>query len=373
MPFKLLFHLQWTVSLLFGMIFTHSVSALTVDFSITPSNSGPAPLFVTLSVNNNSSLSPGFSISGYQWQVTGPETIQVPGRTGVVVELKRVGEYTIKLTMTEYALQKEEPKVVNGQTVIETFQVTRTDCATKRVVVYSQGSVPPSPTPVTDKGCQTSETRVSVGQEVVVVDTGDTGDNGDTGDTGDTGDIGDTGDTGNDNSAIGQLIGGGGQNNPTIEQPSEQPVSNFPLLGEALGAKFYGEVNNGGSLPNGSSFGSTEEVNVTVDLKVAPEHVGQQGDILVAVEYFLQGSQLGEFYFKTESTAFPFVRWNLETAMTPAQSSVILSDIHNIPVFSGHFQNLPGKYNIYCGYSLQNGAVFVHNYPTIPLTFTVTP
>jgi len=339
MQLKLLFRLQWAVSLLFGMIFTHSVSALTVDFSTTPS-SGQAPLFVTLSVRNMASPSPGFSISGsgYQWLVTGPETIPVSGRTDMVVELKKVGEYTIKLTMTEYALQKEEPKVVNGQTVVETFQITKTDCATKRVQV---GNVPS--TPVTDKGCQATEDRKKVGQEVV-----------------DSGDTGNTGDSGN---PIDELIGGG----------QTEPTSIYPLLGEAGGATFYGGVDKGGILPNGSSFVSIAAVNVTVDLKVAPEHVGQQGDILVVVEYFPVGSELGEFYFKTESTAFPFVRWDLVSAMTPIQSSVTLSDIHNIQVFSGHFQNLPGKYNIYFGYSLQNGAIFVHNFPGFPLTFNVTP
>jgi PKD repeat protein len=121
---RILFYAQWWSSLLLYIIFSHSVSALTVDFSITPSSSGPAPLFVTLSVNNNASLSPGFSISGYQWEITGPETIQVPGRTGVTVELKKVGEYSITLTMTEYD-PNTSPRVTNMGTKTKTVTVLR--------------------------------------------------------------------------------------------------------------------------------------------------------------------------------------------------------------------------------------------------------
>ncbi|EDN66116.1 hypothetical protein BGP_3600 [Beggiatoa sp. PS] len=121
---------------------------------------------------------------------------------------------------------------------------------------------------------------------------------------------------------------------------------------------------------------------------MAQEHVGQQGDILVAVEYFPSGNAvnyfpavgvLGEFYFKTKSTAFPFVRWDVNSTsplpMIPYRSSVPLEAMHNIPVFSGNFQNLPGTYKIYFGYRFQQNEVpvFVHNFPEYPLIFTVTP
>ncbi|EDN70392.1 surface layer protein [Beggiatoa sp. PS] len=140
MQLNMLFRLRWAVSLLLGMIFTHSVSALIVDFSTTPS-SGPAPLFVTLSVRNRASPSPGFYINGFQWEVTGPETIQLPGTSDIVVELKQVGEYIIKLTLTEFALQ------VDPNTGIASIPVTNTGTKTKTVTVLSPVSEPTTSTP----------------------------------------------------------------------------------------------------------------------------------------------------------------------------------------------------------------------------------
>ncbi|EDN66115.1 hypothetical protein BGP_3599 [Beggiatoa sp. PS] len=114
----------------------------------------------------------------------------MPWNTQTKIWLETRGQYTIKLTLTEFAEEKGKPKVVNGQTIVEYFEVTKTDCATKMVIVYPQGS-PSTPTPV-DKGCQATEDRKKVGQEVV--------DSGDTVDTVDTGD-----------DPIGDLIGGEGR------------------------------------------------------------------------------------------------------------------------------------------------------------------
>jgi len=137
---SILFHAQWWASLLLYTIFSHSVSALIVDFSTTPS-SGPVPLFVTLSVYNKASPSPGFYLNNFQWEVTGPETIQVPGIPDVVIPLKKEGEYTIKLTLTEFALQ------VDPNTGIASIPVTNTDFKTKTVTVLPVGSEPTTQTP----------------------------------------------------------------------------------------------------------------------------------------------------------------------------------------------------------------------------------
>lgn len=354
------------ISLFLYVMCIHSVSAFqSVDFSISPSSGSAAPLFVTISTRNLVVPLPGFVISGYKWQVSGPETKNLAGVAEQVVQLNRTGTYAITLTVTEFGLEEDGPKDVNGKQVIETFQTTRTGCATKTVTVGN-------PTTPTTNACEETEKRISLGtQEVatpepvvvepVVIEPEPQPQENNT-------------DNGSGSSGLDDFFQG--TQTPTTDQTPEPEaeivVSSFPLLGNLGNASFYGGVDNGGLQSNGSSFGSTAVVNIEVDLKVAPEHIGQQGDILVAIEYFAVGSELGQFYFKTESTAFPFIGWDLISAMTPAQSSVTLGDIHNIKVFSGHFQNLAGTYNVYFGYSLQNGAIFVHNYPDIPLTFNVT-
>lgn len=336
-----------------------------VDFSVNPSSGSTPPLFVTISTRNLVVPESGFVISGYQWQVSGPETKNLAGIAEQVLQLSRTGTYAITLTITELGIEEDSPKQVNGKSVIETFQTTRIGCATKTVTIGN-------PTPPTSNICQESESRVSLGSreviesetetviEPVVINEEPQPSENNTDDS--------SGSSGLDD------FFQGSQPSTTVEETTEpEPViSFFPLLGEMNGAVFYGGVNNGEILPNDSSFGSTSLVNVEVDLNVVAEHVGQQADLLVAIEYFPVGAEFGEFYFKTESTAFPFVRWDLASAMTPTQSSVILGDIHNIKVFTGHFQNLPGKYNLYFGYSLPEAGIFVHNYPGMPLTFNVT-
>jgi len=113
-----LFYIQWLLSLFLYVICTHSVYALVVNFSATPS-SGLVPLFVTLSTRNQIVPSPGFVVSGYEWQLSGPETRALAGVAEQVVELKYDGTYTFTLIATEFAIQ-------NGRQVTNTGRVTKT-------------------------------------------------------------------------------------------------------------------------------------------------------------------------------------------------------------------------------------------------------
>jgi hypothetical protein len=133
---NILFHTQWLVSLLFYVIFNHSIYALVVDFSATPS-SGAQPLFVTLSTRNQVVPSPGFVVSGYQWQLSGPTgTSELAGVAEQVVELKQAGGYVISLTITEFSL-------AGG-----TRQVTNTGSISKNITVSSSSN----PLPIPDTG-----------------------------------------------------------------------------------------------------------------------------------------------------------------------------------------------------------------------------
>jgi hypothetical protein len=103
------------------------IQNLSVDFSITPS-SGSAPLFVTLSTRNQIQTSPGFVVSGYQWQLVGPtETSELSGVAEQVMQLNLPGSYTITLTVTEFALQDGTKQVINTGTATKTILVSFPD------------------------------------------------------------------------------------------------------------------------------------------------------------------------------------------------------------------------------------------------------
>ncbi|MDM8557705.1 hypothetical protein [Candidatus Parabeggiatoa sp. HSG14] len=161
--------------------------------------------------------------------------------------------------------------------------------------------------------------------------------------------------------------------------PPESELSNFSLLGNFSGilTSFYGiilNVNDGLFLSNESSFKNDVMVNVEVAFEVAPEHVGKQADLSVAVVY-LPPDAKEQWYLKTGNTAFPFITWDLTPLPPPisVEKSINLSETQKIRVFSGHFENLTGKYKIYFAYSLLDGSgTMVHNFPNMPFIFDVT-
>jgi hypothetical protein len=140
-------HIQWFISLFLYMMFTQSVSALVVNFSVESSNNS-IPLYVTLSTRNQIVPSPGFAVSGYQWQLSGPETRELAGVAEQVVQLNREGTYTITLIATEFAIQG------GGQ-------VTNTGSATKTITVSNSGA---STSPVTSTSPSTPIQPVSGGK-----------------------------------------------------------------------------------------------------------------------------------------------------------------------------------------------------------------
>jgi len=142
-----------------------------------------------------------------------------------------------------------------------------------------------------------------------------------------------------------------------------------PLLSKSeADASFYGGVlDNALFLPNGSSFSSSTSVGVKTTIEVAPEHIGMKANILVGVQVPKE-----QWYFKTESTAFPFIASGLEPPFIPAESSIELGSTQEINVFTGHFKNMQGSYKVYFGYLLLDSDKLVYNKET-PLSFEVTP
>jgi PKD repeat protein len=143
-----------------------------------------------------------------------------------------------------------------------------------------------------------------------------------------------------------------------------------PFLSKSeAGASFYGGVlDNALFLPNESSFPSSTSVGVKTIIEVAPEHIGMKADILVGVQHLPKG----QWYLKTESTAFPFIASDLKQPFIAAESSIELESTQGINVFTGHFKNMQGSYNVYFGYLLLDSGILVYNEGT-PLNFEVTP
>ena len=76
-------------------------------------------------------------------------------------------------------------------------------------------------------------------------------------------------------------------------------------------------------------------MGVKAIIEVAPEHIGMKADILVGVQLPKE-----QWYFKTESTAFPFIASDLEPPFIAAESSIELGSTQGINVFTGHFKNM---------------------------------
>lgn len=359
--FKTLFSFRVLIILFSYVIFTPSVYAVVASFTASP-DSGSAPLAVALN-GKTSSPSPGATIKSYQWQSSDGQHL-LPQPTAAIV-FSRSGSYTITLI------------------VEDTFGATAS--MQKTITVNSNFN----PTPIENQAVAmfTASPRSGSAPLTVTLDASESGS-----------DI-----------VSYQWQSSGGQNISSTEKPTvtfNQPGNyiiiltvrnssgstdtiqttiavspsdgnltqpDSPFLVEDQGASFHGGVlSNGQFLSNGSSFSANTLISVKGTLTVAPVHVGQRADILVAVEYFPLGATQGEWYFKTESTAFPFLAWDFDSPFIPTESAVILGNTRDIEVFTGHFENLPGKYDAYFGYRLLDSDAMVSNL-AMPISFHVNP
>ena len=140
-----------------------------------------------------------------------------------------------------------------------------------------------------------------------------------------------------------------------------------PFLSQSEGASFYGGVlDNDLFLSNESSFSSSTSVEVKATIEVAAEHIGMKANILVGVQL-----PKGQWYLKTESTAFPFIASDLKPPFIAAESSIVLGSTQEINVLTGHFKNMQGSYKVLFGYLLESDKL-VYN-EGAPLSFEVTP
>jgi len=147
------------------------------------------------------------------------------------------------------------------------------------------------------------------------------------------------------------------------------PSPTSPLLTISQGALFYGGVLVDGSfLPNNSLISSSQNVAIKSSIMVASTHINKPADILVAVNY-PSGSE--QWFLKTGNTGNNFEPWGgpdspLSWALV---QSLVLTEIVNIDIFSGQFEELPGQFDIYIIYHVVDGP-FVYNEGT-PLQFEV--
>jgi hypothetical protein len=261
MKLNTLSRLQWSGLLILYTLFTPTVFAHNVVLIVTPTE-GASPLSVRLSAKQTV-VSPGEAVYGYKWQVSGPENFVLGSVPGHIITLNKVGQYTVTLTV------EETTKCGLGFSPEERISAS----VSQIITVVSPGSSLPTPSqPIsyehsehsTPTQCSESETTPTESSE-------------------------NSSDTSSD-SGISDLFGKTEGTDSTPPTTTTE-LDNFELLGEFenVPTSFYGillNVDKDSSLPNGSSFGSSEVADVEIAFKVAAEHVGKQADLSVAIEYF---------------------------------------------------------------------------------------
>jgi hypothetical protein len=393
------------------VLFTPAVYALNVVLTVTPTE-GPPPLSVQFSAQQTV-VSPGEAIYGYQWQVNGPENFVLGGFPSHIITLNKIGQYTVTLTVEEttrggLGFQSGERISASASQVITVYP------SDSSVPIPTTTPTTTTPTPTPNATFTYSPTAPTLNENVILRV------NNPSSEVAYTWDVSpplpgqslsgievtvrfpnaifydvtlkannvpqhsnkaikvessDSSSSGGISDFLGKTEG-----TDSIPPTTTTELDNFELLGEFenVPTSFHGillNVDKDSSLPNGASFGSSEVVDVEIAFKVAAEHLGKQADLSVAVEYFSPDAEQGQWYLKTRSTVFPFIMWDLATIPPPisVEESVNLSEIQKITVFSGHFKNATGKYNIYFAYSLLDGSgIMVHNFPAMPLSFEVT-
>lgn len=97
-------------------------------------------------------------------------------------------------------------------------------------------------------------------------------------------------------------------------------------------------------------------IEIAARILVAPEHVGQQADILIALKH----NDFSAWYLKKPipGIPFPFDLWagqaltDIDLAHATAFDTQSLTQIMDIPIFKGTLDPLAGTYTLYIGYRL---------------------
>ncbi|GEM_PF-2793189 len=130
-------------------------------------------------------------------------------------------------------------------------------------------------------------------------------------------------------------------------------------------ARFLSWVNQGERVGNPFNVSPDHSVGLGTTIVVDPEHVGQQADILMVAIRSNEGRH--ESY---QREAQQWGSWDEQVVkLTNASiSNVTLEPImRDIPIFAGLLNELPGEYEVYIGYRLNNGVIIYNGREPIRL------
>lgn len=130
--------------------------------------------------------------------------------------------------------------------------------------------------------------------------------------------------------------------------------------GTASNATFTGKIATNNKFSTQSVFDLTEKLNITYDIKIAPEHVGKSGYIYIAAVYN------NNWYMKLPNGTW--LPWNFSAVtLLPNSNLKTLGNVESI-VVEKQLSLLPGDFKIFVGYKVDDSI----NYNNEPLSFNVT-
>jgi hypothetical protein len=167
------------------------------------------------------------------------------------------------------------------------------------------------------------------------------------------------------------------------EQPAQNPglameMANFESQNTT--AQFSGFVTTGlvgtsiGQRGNNLTFSQTAQVKIVAEINVASEDVGQSGEVMLVIAYTPPNSN-ALIYFMRQGTNWLVWDGQLTTLAAttlpglPEQFELFDELPITITVYEGVFQNLPGHFTIYVGYSVDNKIVVFNGQN--PIQFTI--
>lgn len=149
-----------------------------------------------------------------------------------------------------------------------------------------------------------------------------------------------------------------------------EPLPSLPSLGfmamiDALGqfslnkqASVHGGTSvNGGVFIIENAQQSNDEADIQAYINIAPNHIGQVADILVAVGITPSFPEDAPEVYYSYNTPQRLDAWQPGTALTAFKTGVTLNDVELIKIFKGHFAGQTGLLRVAVGYRLSNGTV----------------
>ena len=114
-----------------------------------------------------------------------------------------------------------------------------------------------------------------------------------------------------------------------------------------------------------STITQQDDVFIIGEITVDPQHIGQTADILV-VGIYQTDSSVG-VYMRNDVVWKEWHNWNV-AQLTAAQTSIILTDKIEVPIFTGNFAQMHGNYDVYIGYRLKSNANLIYSSESIQFT-----